>query len=1091
MPAVYKASSRALMAEETESVCLVDEESIVQDPYIDPWVKAKRRSLMLISAIALVVGTLSLVQRQTSIASSTRTSTEVVERDSAEALRLLQGPLSESVVFTTPKNVQVSVGVAGGSCIVQKGPLSNSLPKSDNNEVGAGFLVFDAELPHIVCVPGKMVDDKEWTNESPFHVVAGPGFTSRDGGEYGYGPGIAVGVRPDVATTATWQLQARVRSLGLLIPKDKPYRLMGLHVEKNGVGEDLPLVVLRRGTPEQPISMEFATFGQGSCDYESASDTPLIACRASESAVGKLTQLLVFCSSCEEGEAAVTVSSSNNALVDQVKVGAREPWVPILTDAPALGTIEYWNVAVQLVGQKDPTVVKVAMVSGPTRVPITRKFRHREFVAAAGQALGGITQLVLGVFVASVALMAWRLPGATMGLVPIANIVISVCQFTQEMALAKKAPVQFSVLLEPSMMFPWPSDPTQQLLVCLGGLVIVSGFHVFAVMQHLARNGSGAAESLPHHLRFGSWELRALPFLTIPISSAAMTLLRRGYSAHAFEEEIGFLPPNSNPVPDMILGSTVLLGMTALPVFIITKLRTVFNDESVIRVEMPNTEETIFVDRVSDQLRAMPASAGLSCLTSWSSAPGWMIAPPMCSIAEMEHQGLPGRAFVAGSSEAVWPSGPWGFVAKPVLNQSFTAEFDRNGSKGALSRSSQSYLRIGSMNAADEAGMRYADSLSPLAAAHNIGSTVLFPFKATDKLTVAGILSLPWLDVAVPASALRLLWASLGEGDFNLDVHVGQLSGPITSGRLAACFDWFVRSPYHWSLDMLGKVLLGSYLGAWPYLASDSLTYMMTVEVAAFLALLIVLALAIWFRPYASRVDNTMLALGLSAIAVNMGGSVFYNYVGPKADTLGVTTMFCALVFVLLAVLLMGSAMLMMFALSFQGQNQDEVLIRTVNKWGRDAKTMERQPSIVKVWPIQDGKALEILPLELPAWTTTRPMQVQIKLPAPPAGVKGVVVEGERPVMALPTDLLLLPPNPQNYDRKSAKPSGAVFTKHGAVVLYRDAERNHGKNWEKLVSECIGARREDVSKEIVRALKEQGKRYGEQTFVAVEVAGPL
>merc|ERR1719506_446774 len=142
--------------------------------------------------------------------------------------------------------------------------------------------------------------------------------------------------------------------------------------------------------------------------------------------------------------------------------------------------------------------------------------------------------------------------------------------------------------------------------------------------------------------------------------------------------------------------------------------------------------------------------------------------------------------------------------------------------------------------------------------------------------TVAGVRCLPWINVAVPSATLVKLEAHL-QGEVTLRSHVGQLSGPVASGRLAACFDWGVLWPWNWSADVFLKVVLGLWSGLLPF-ADEMTPATLTGLNGAALAVVVVMAWAsIVFRPYVHLIDVITTVSSRVAVALTVGACLLVD----------------------------------------------------------------------------------------------------------------------------------------------------------------------------------------------------------------------
>merc|ERR1719424_1332992 len=100
----------------------------------------------------------------------------------------------------------------------------------------------------------------------------------------------------------------------------------------------------------------------------------------------------------------------------------------------------------------------------------------------------------------------------------------------------------------------------------------------------------------------GAWELRAFNVLVLPLAYKGATLALV-FCIPDYSTAPGFVVAN---VLEMACGCILLLGLLAVPAYVVRVVRGWFFTEQVIGMVMPGSSRVVFVDRTCDQLRAIP-----------------------------------------------------------------------------------------------------------------------------------------------------------------------------------------------------------------------------------------------------------------------------------------------------------------------------------------------------------------------------------------------------------------------------------------------------------------------------------------------------
>jgi len=371
------------------------------------------------------------------------------------------------------------------------------------------------------------------------------------------------------------------------------------------------------------------------------------------------------------------------------------------------------------------------------------------------------------------------------------------------------------------------------------------------------------------------------------------------------------------------------------------------------------------------------------------------------------------------------------------------------------------------------------------------------------------VVGLPWVDVAVPADSMRRIEAMVAS--FALQVHVGQLSGPLTGGRLAACFDWGNQRPWRWSADMLVRLILGAYVGALASVGDSEVTSAVVMHgVAIGVAALAVGALAV--KPYVHLVDNVSLAAALLAVAAGLAALSLSKPL-PSAVPAALTVL-AALAVVPLVLALTAAVLVVAFAVRLRhGGLHDEVLPAAVRGWA--CSSPPTGDGYLGVCcgeglgagasnAFAFGHSADVVPLSLREGLGSA--KVRIHLPAElrisvvHQELRGHVSQrGPSPVCTRRTQVpipagLLFTPSRDGLDRAAAQPFAALLTPQGGQLLYSEKAFNGGISWVEVVR-CFFQDDKDLAKEAERIIQEHEREVpaeaGDGLLAVLEYDGPM
>lgn len=964
----------------------------------------------------------------------------------------------------------VTVTVKNGRClhVYQKFPVN----------VG-GTALGDA-LEHVVCYT---------TEHEEFHVIADVSRSSKesvDEGEFGFGQGVAVSLRPDPETDAIWRMQAGATSLGLKLDDQKAFQMIGLKVVVGHITKDVPLVVVRPRITTWPVDMALGNSSIGDCEPEITAKQSVFVCRT-KSGVAKRVDLVAFCAYCTgEGssyamETRVWDASTKSAAVAS---SGRLPWIRWSVDIPKQGVVKTWRLSLQRTGQEPsafPKDFEIFLVSGTTHVPITIQFPGSVFIQAASVWMFAIATLAFLMLVLATVTSLFCLSGPVCATLPSANYAIAALQILVLLGASDHVPIQFREF-QRDVSGLLPKDPVDLIFTCAGILCFVAVAHAISVLVFVGLNGKGAGSNVPHSLLFGSWELRAIPFIALPLSYASSTMVINHSGCFQMRAI------NIVSCGWALLGASIMVSLLTLCIIVLVQIHSNIRDERVIKIPFPGTNDVIFIDRACDQLRAVPMCPGQSYFSSnWLAHPGFLCAPTVAKIREVHHIGTPPPRVGIGSSRAVWPLGPWelSVEGKDGANEG-------RGRWTELASKSSVPLRSSVSPSPADSSRVYSENLSQISKEHPVPAHVVFASKTCDALAIAGLMCLPWVDVAVPAADLRLISTVGGAENPVLFSHVGQLTGSISGGRLSACFEWTDRVAWRLPIDILIKVFLGVYISCCPVLSNTSIPYMLAAHGFVAVTALVLSALTLYGRPHHVMFENVSLAVVF--ILVSLTSCYSSSFSSQSTNNNSISICYFGVVFVCVVVpllfLLVTSLLLGFFVLkACSVKSAKEAAPLVIREWDQESlKTKNRKYAVARV--LVDLADRNVHTIDLPALTLAHPVHVQVIGRATATGFEAVTVKEEMPVMFVPVEVLMSTACDRTYGIKMQQPCCAVISSDGGSAAYPKPEFNGGRPWKDLILRQLPQQTAALASVVLGAITENGKRIGDQSLITIELVRP-
>jgi len=957
-----------------------------------------------------------------------------------------------------------------GNCLKIAGPFAG-LPKSEEDETEdvsdavqalGGWTARD----HILCF---LSNDAEVSEASLTISPAKPGAWPIQGsiGEFGFGEKVLVDLRPRIQTSAVWPLQASVPSLGIPF-RGQAARLIALRTIVENEMSELP-VVTSHSRFGWPIDVQLLNETMGTCQPENIPGAKRMACRLRDGAVGEV-QLVVICGLCSSGRAALHVGSGREFTQTAL------PWIGL--SAPVPKQARQWVVTVM--DDKERFEFVVAIARGDAQVTWQESTSQRH-ARLCGWVLAQVTLVAIAATVLACAAAVTGRPAAPLAAAPGLSAGAMALPFLALLAGRQDAPSLLQSGFGPLGIF--CASPGA---VILGAVVVVAFViiaHCAAVAQFLAANGPGAAEHMPHGLSFGGWELRSLPYLALPVSAAATTIVKT-----AWDEGFRFFN-----VLYGLFGGLVLLFLLVAAWKVRRQLREWFVELRVICLQHPKSGQLQYVDRVCDQLLALPFVPGETrLLGSWSASPGFRFSPTVASIFSVEHTGA-AKTRGADAWDRTWSTGPWtDFMAR----QPSSPQLQKSTSSNSLR-----HRGISLESGADLLGQTRGTSrkyqaeaaASLLMGAHPIVVRTQFVYaESNNDVSIAGVTGLSWLDAVVPAHTLASIEDCVAH--IQLRVQACQLAGPLTSGVLAACFDQCDRTPWRWHQDLMAKVILGSLVSLAPVATAQRME-----QAVWLLAVLVVAAWVPWTVPHVHLLDN--LSAAAAAVALPLGsGFYFCGHQLLDVDYMLVYATLAAGFFPMILVLAASVLTLSTaFAPRCSEETRDQALQSVVAGWGEisssrigsanfgyvnlqeeddspggssvriaPSETASVHSADIVLLPPQSTGAEEVKRPKLPCEVRSPIQQTHLWMKGPIA-VSSTLGE-RRPRLGIPAELLLGSPECGAMGLPTACPLATVLTPTSGILLYADKDLNGGIPWQEALQRFL-ADQPSLLKEAMKALR--------------------
>jgi len=934
---------------------------------------------------------------------------------------------NESPVVQLPNsNVKLEIDAPDGYCLKISGPF-----KEEPQVSVAAKRLGAWQKEQILCLADLDLP------EASFKVS--PVELSEDHGDFGFGPKVGVNLRPRITTSARWPLQANTPTLGVSF-KDQAARVVALQATLNDkLVFEMPMVAARF---RQQWAIDVQPMNESmSCRPEGVVGASRIACRGASA--GVQVQLVIFCRPCAERRAKMQITQGSQHQETQ------EPWFAV----SSMGESQ-WVIVVRdsIDGQDKVHEFVVAAVEGTEDVQweeSTSQFQTR-LVGTALLQVTFFTTVALG-FISAAAVARPFLASTALAL-----------PYLAQLAEQQDAPI---LLKSAFASWPFSNEPWHLLGQVAAGMIVVILLHGCAAMLFLRANGPGSAEMMPHGLSFGAWELRAANCLALPLASIGVRIAKVNLASNSFWNLfVGSL------------GLCAVLGLLVVPRKVLQMLKDWFQEGRVICVQHYSDGSIQYVDRVCDQLRAIPLLQRSRLLGSWTATRSWQSNLAVATIQEVEHHGTC-KERGGDHWDRHWSAGPW----QPLLpHQSSTSSASQSYtplSQGLRYRpvsidSSEPLMKSSGWKSPKAA----ENPISPLFLAHPV--TVCTRYAFTETHGFAGIAGLPWLDVAVPSVELPSLEMLVPQ--LQLRVQAAQLIGPYTAGAFSACFDASNRKPWWWAFDFLIKVLAGCIVALAPDATIER--HWLRIAWVVFMVLLPIWVTYTW--PHVHWIENLMT---ISATLALPGGTAFYLY-GNELVEHRQKALLTVLVLGYLPILLA-----MVVCLYSCKLTKDQDLPENVIGWG---KLSGDRLGYARLSLEEDGnldanrEACELfladaVPVASEGSKAPRiRLPCEVKLPLKPMHLwmKGAIavsssLNDRQPQVAVPAELLF----GQLQNVTAEPPCATVLTPEDGVILYRDQESNGGLKWQEVLRRFLHGE-PAMLREAERVLQEEG-----ENLIALEI----
>eukprot|EP00927_Polykrikos_kofoidii_P006320 TRINITY_DN12567_c0_g1_i1.p1 TRINITY_DN12567_c0_g1~~TRINITY_DN12567_c0_g1_i1.p1 ORF type:complete len:1374 (-),score=157.15 TRINITY_DN12567_c0_g1_i1:96-4217(-) len=1037
-----------------------------------------------------VVGDTSSFPAHSDVSVSKRRLMEDVEAEDS-ALQVLKTP-----------DLTVSLKVLGGTCMFTHGPFAMPV-KEGALDWDLSTLLWKRGSRLMMCFAAQ----NSQAVGGGLHLSA---FTSWQGqlGEFGFGPDVTVSLRPNIASDLRWPFTVGIPSINLA-GRDGALRLLSIETSYHHENQSVPLVVMSSRAQEGfDVRLLDPTIGSCArvspdgaggrviCRVKPKAQAPRRDCHAQfvgdvcASVPQMMTMsILATCESCAGRNLSIGVAErrlpgSNQPVGSKFKVPLETSslWVGWTAElGPDSSPLQWRVVASSISGSRTHDFVDVALVLGSDPVTWLPTDEAVGVARLAGEAVRVMVLLTTLMLVVGHLLSCVGFQVANLAVLPATNAAALSLEFLVLMASRFDVPVLFLYFREPLDMLV-PATPEGVLVYVSIFLLVVCSARCTAVIKCVIIGGTGVASNLPHSLCFGAWELRMLSLVALPLASSAWTCILNApkftmdtTSSYVYLLKLALVP----------IGGLIIICLSALALQSLRKVREAFRVEGVFCTKLPGSEYVIFVDRVCDQLRALPLRPRVpSVLGFWPETPSWLVAPHTATIHNLEHRCGPISDTPSSSWDTVWPTGPWG---KPEVRHDEDKEMAMAPSEDSQPQDVVSSVRSISR---DSGG---ADGRDIVRTWHPITAVATFTHQIRSQRVIVGVSCTPWIDVALSTNVVRTMTKHAGEA--RLKCNVSQLCGPLTTGRLSACFDWGTRWPFRWPCDLLLKVALGAYIAV--VQRSSHGTHQL--DLVDYLALGIVVAAfgVFYVQPYVHFVDNAALFLSLAVVFVTIV-AMTPSFRLPLSETI-VLTLLTSLACSPLAIAFTASLFAVSISVAAEMDDlHDEMLPRVILGWsypqsakgsqskggwgrlGDDPSSFAPAVSKVDVMLMTSHSTSNIsdnLQIECPAEAWQQIVHIRLNsTPTPSGSIVHLPCGGDRARLPVGANIIF----PSKPLRKSSgflttssvrrlegvAPLASLLTQTGGTLVYANPHHNDGLSWREVVRSFFSLNAMELVREI-------------------------
>ncbi|CAJ1383934.1 unnamed protein product [Effrenium voratum] len=411
-------------------------------------------------------------------------------------------------------------------------------------------------------------------------------------------------------------------------------------------------------------------------------------------------------------------------------------------------------------------------------------------LAATTLCAGFVVILVLVCAVAGLAVpLLAMLPSASAAVLAIQAIVL--------VEISEFIPVPLKALSAP-LKLPRSDSVLACSILLLAAVWLARRARVYLLRKSLRQSSEFCC---PHGLSRGTWELRALGFLAFPLTASSTQILLN-------------LDRADSPLAGFLFSTVLLCFLVNQAASALLFVRDVLRDGCVIRAALPKNAGggEVFIDRLCDELRAIPSRAwpsqpgqfGQSGAENWLATSTWCFSHSVARVMEVElaEEDLTCRNEQLSPYQAMSDCCEDDLQGKPLLRGEVVEDScELDASPEAASEA---------FALPEAPAFLFRGGVSAVKLSHPATVSITQCYGVQGK-SLAGVVCIPWLDCAVPSDAL----CSIEDlcGTVTLRVHPAQLTGRLSSGQYAPCFDWGTRLPWRWPMDFALQLLLGIWMG--------------------------------------------------------------------------------------------------------------------------------------------------------------------------------------------------------------------------------------------------------------------------------------